>query len=335
MGMGRQHPLAVGGALAVLTAMLVFVSLIVGYAPMPLGDVAAGLLGVGDERGVLIVQEIRAPRAVLSVIVGASLGLAGAVLQGLLRNPLAEPGLIGVSASAGFGAVIAFYFGFAAASPILLPVSAMSGALIAMAALLALSARTTGTLTLILAGIAISSIAVALTSLAVNLSPNPWALSEMIYWLMGSVRDRSFADVWLSLPFMAAGWLLLALSARSLDALSLGEEAAISLGVNLARLRVAVVVGATLSVGAGVAVAGAIGFVGLVVPHLLRPLVGHRPSALLLPSALGGAALLTAADIAVRIISSDMELYLGVVTSLIGAPFFLYLVFRTAREAPA
>ncbi len=328
---GTVRLAAVSTALLALLLGVSFLSLFFGYAPLTAGDVLAGVLGTAEEPVVVIVREIRAPRVVLALAVGASLGLAGAALQGLLRNPLADPGIIGVSASASLGAVIALYFGFAAAAPLVLPAAAMTGALLSTLILYWLTARSASTLTVILAGIAISGLAISLTSLAMNLSPNPYALSEIVAWLLGSLRDRSFSDVGLALPFMAVGWLLLLGVGRSLDALTLGEDTAASLGVDLRRLRARIIVGTAFAVGAGVAVSGGIGFIGLVVPHLVRPLVGHQPGHVLVPSALGGAALLAAADLVVRTISVGPELMLGVVTSLIGAPFFFYLILKTGR----
>ena len=328
-GMGRLVTLT--GILTLLTAGLAFASLFIGAAPLTVTEVAAGLLGVAEEPIVLIVQDLRLPRILLAMMVGGSLGVAGAALQGLFRNPLADPGIVGVSASAGLGAVIALYFGFSTIAPIALPASAMTGALLSTLVLYYLAAREASSLTLILAGVAISGLAISLMSLAMNLSPNPFAMSEIVLWLLGSVRDRSFADVTLAGPFVLLGWLLLFSVGRSLDALTLGEDSARSLGVDVRLLRLRVILGTSLAVGASVAIAGSIGFVGLVVPHLIRPLVGHQPSHLLLPSALGGAALLVAADLVVRLISVGPELMLGVVTSLIGAPFFFYLILKTGR----
>ncbi|MHA1113036.1 MAG: FecCD family ABC transporter permease [Alphaproteobacteria bacterium] len=327
----RVGALPLVGGLAVLVAVLAFLSLLVGQVPISAGEVVRGLVAGADDQAALIVREIRLPRLLLAALIGASLGISGAALQGLLRNPLAEPGLIGVSASGGLGAVVALYFGFAAAFPLALPLSAMAGALVATLTLYLLAARDASVLTLILAGVAISSFAVAMTSLALNLSPTPYALSEMVLWLLGSVKDRSMADVALAAPFILVGWVLLAGVGRGLDALSLGEEAARSLGIELGRLRALVIGGTALCVGAGVAVSGSIGFVGLVVPHLLRPIIGHQPSRLLLPSALGGAALLITADIAARLIPARGELMLGVMTAVIGAPFFLWLILKTRR----
>jgi iron complex transport system permease protein len=277
--------------------------------------------------------EIRLPRAILGASVGATLGLAGAALQGYLRNPLADPGVLGISASASFGAVLAFYFGAAAVAPLALPLSAMAGAAGAAMLVRLLAGRDAGTLTLILAGVAISSLAGALTTLALNLAPNPFAALEILFWMLGSLSDRSMAHVWLALPFMVLGWLLMAMSARTLDALTLGEDVAATLGESPKRAQLLIIAGASIAVGAATAVAGAIAFVGLVVPHLLRRFVGSRPSALLPASALGGAVLVLLADIAVRLIAPERDIKLGVLTALIGAPFFLRLVLETRRES--
>ncbi len=312
--------------------LLAAASMLVGPADLDLQTSVLGLFAGGDAAAMVIMQEIRLPRALLALTIGISLGLGGAVLQGLLRNPLAEPGLIGVTSSASLGAVAIFYTGLAGASFYALPFGALAGAAVSVMLLLAIAARNGATLTLILAGVALTSLTGALTSLILNLSPNPFASYEIIFWLLGSLRDRSMSHVWLALPLMMGGWLLLALTARALDALSLGEEAAASLGVRLSATRLLVVAGTALCVGAGTAVAGAIGFIGLVVPHLVRPFTDRLPSSLLLPSALGGGALLLAADIAARIVVPARELNVGVLTALIGAPFFLWLVMRSRRE---
>jgi iron complex transport system permease protein len=319
---------------ALLCALFAFslASLCIGYAPLRIAEIWHGLLGTGTADLSVIVREIRLPRTLLAWLVGGSLGLAGAALQGLLLNPLAEPGLLGVSASASLGAVIALYFGLTTLTGWLLPISAMAGAALATTALYWLAQRDASTLTLILAGVALSALAAACTSLALNLAPSPYDVNDIVLWLMGSLRDRSFNEGRLALPFVLLGWLLLAGSGAALATLTLGEDSAASLGVDLARLRGLIILGTALCVGASVAVAGAIGFVGLVVPHMLRPLVGYRPGALLLPSALGGALVLLVADIALRLINTEQELMLGVVTALIGAPFFLWLVLRAGRR---
>jgi len=308
--------------------VLLAVSIAIGYAPLDLTRAFADAISGRPTADALVLLELRLPRALLGALVGASLGIAGAALQGLMRNPLAEPGIIGVSGTAALGAVVVFYFGFAGFLSLALPLGGIAGALVATLLLYVLAGRGAGTMTLILAGVAINSFAGALTALALNLSPNPYAALEIVFWLLGSLADRSLAHVALVLPPMLIGWALLLGSARALDALTLGEDTAQSLGVDLRRLRWQLVGGAGLSVGSAVAVTGAIGFVGFVVPHLLRPLTGYRPGRLLLASGLGGAALTLAADIAVRLIPTRPELKLGVVTAIIGAPFLFSLIWR-------
>lgn len=280
----------------------------------------------------IIFEEIRLPRTLLAVIIGASLGLSGAALQGMVRNPLAEPGVIGVSTSAALGAVVVFYSGLAAVLPMALPLGGIVGALLAVIFLYLLTGKNSSMLTLILAGVAVSSLAAALTALALNLSPNPYASLEIFFWLMGSLADRSFTHVWLVLAPTLFGWWLIISTRRDLDVLSLGEDTAQSLGVMLKRLNKRIILGVALAVGAAVSVSGGIGFVGLVVPHLLRPYVDYQPGRLLVVSALGGAILLLAADITVRLLPTQQELKIGVLTALLGAPFFLHLILKSKRE---
>ncbi len=275
----------------------------------------------------LVMAELRLPRALLGLGLGATLGATGAVLQGYLRNPLADPGVLGVSASAALGAVAAMLFGLAA-TPMLVAACGMAGALAAMVLLALLAGRSASATGFVLAGVLLSSLAGALTALLISLAPNPYALEEMVIWLMGALTDRGMADVWLTLPAMAVALLLLALTGRALDALALGETAARSMGVDLGWLRLLVILGAGIGVGAGVAVTGVVGFVGLIVPHLVRPLAGELPSRLILPSALAGAALLLLADGLVRLVPGPGELKLGVAMALLGSPFFLMLLRR-------
>lgn len=281
----------------------------------------------------LILVEIRLPRALLAFLIGGVLGLSGAVLQGYLRNPLAEPGLLGVSGGASLGAVIAIHTGAASAFALALPLGGLAGATAATLAVVLLAGAQSSPITLILAGVAISSLAAALTALALNLAPNPFASVEILYWMMGSLSDRSLEHVWIAAPLIALGAALLLSTGADLDALTLGEDAAANLGVDLDALRRRIVAGVALGVGAATAISGTIGFVGLVVPHMLRPLTGHEPRRLLLPSLFGGAALVLAADIGVRLVSPAGDIKLGVVTALIGAPFFLWLVVAMRREA--
>ncbi|MGP9788705.1 FecCD family ABC transporter permease [Roseinatronobacter sp. NSM] len=327
-GVGRGLTISLVCMMAALFAL----SLLVGPAGLPPWQALTALVRGDALAETLVMREIRLPRAMLAVLVGAALGLAGAAMQGYLRNPLAEPGLIGVSGSAALGAVLALQTGLAAVHVLALPFAALVGAVLAVLLILALAGPRGGSITLILAGIAVSALAGALTSLVLNLSPNPFAASEIVFWMMGSLADRSMTHVLLAAPFIAAGAGVLLALGRSFDALTLGEDAAASMGISLVRVRVMLVLGVASMVGAATAVAGAIGFVGLVVPHVLRPLVGARPSALLPASAVGGAVLVLMADIAVRVILPTRDLKLGVLTALVGAPLFLHLIYKTRAQ---
>jgi iron complex transport system permease protein len=324
---------AVTFALAVVAASAALISFSVGPSAFSLHGILDGLI---TGRGVAgtIAREIRFPRAALALVVGAALGGSGAALQGLFRNPLAEPGVTGVTASAGLGAVVALYFGIAGAHPLALPTFAIAGALVSAGILYVLARRGIGVLALVLAGVAISSLAAALMALALSLARNPYAMSEIVLWLMGSLKDRTLYDLAFAVPLVAIGVAMLVSTARALDALTLGDEAAASLGIDVPRARMMVVLGTALAAGAATAAAGAISFVGLVVPHLLRPFYGHAPGRLILPSALGGAALVAVADVVVRVITppGEFELMLGVLTAMIGAPFFLWLILRLRTE---
>lgn len=279
----------------------------------------------------VILMELRLPRGILALVIGAGLGGAGAAMQGYLRNPLADPGLFGIAPCAAFGAVMALFLGLAAV-PFALPGFALIGAGGAMALLALIAGRTGGIALFTLAGLMIASLAGTLTSLAISLSPNPFATSEIVTWLMGALTDRSWADVWIAAPLTLGGLAVLRLIGPSLDALTLGEQAARSLGVDARRLQWAIVAGIGLVVGAGVAVAGIVGFVGLMVPHLMRPFTDRRPSSLIVPSALAGALLMLLADAVCRVLPMASELRLGIALSLLGAPFFLVLLLRLRRE---
>ena len=320
------------GGLTLLVALLAVVSLFTGR--LGFGGIAdlLTLRSADPEIFRLLLVEIRLPRTLLAMTVGATLGLSGAVLQGLLRNPLAEPFILGASSSAALGAVIVFYFGLAGGSALATPLGGVAGTMIATAALLALGGRTQEPLTLILAGVALNALAAALTSLALNLAPSPYAALEIVFWILGSFADRSLEHVVFALPLMMIGWILLFSTWRSLDALTLGEDAAASLGFNLAAIKIRAILGCAFAIGAAVATTGVISFVGLVAPHVLRPLVGYRPSRLLPASLLGGAALMLAADIGVRLIDTQLELKIGVVTALIGTPFFFHLLLVLRRS---
>ena len=317
--------------LASLVTLLFLASLGIGPVRLAPSVVVEALAGAGIPEHQIIVREIRLPRAVLALAIGAVLGLSGAALQGLLRNPLAAPSLFGAPQTAAFAAVATISLGIADVRSFALPVAAIVGAFVSVFLLLMVAGRNASLLLLILAGLAISSLAGAATALTMNLAPNPFAALEIAFWLLGSLEDRSFRHVALSLPFILAGATLLMTQRHAFRALSLGEESAQSLGVDVARLRLIVIGGVALGVGAAVAVAGTISFIGLVAPHLMRPLVRHDPARLLVPSALAGAALLLAADIAVRVIPSTTDIKVGVLTALIGVPFFLYLIVRERR----
>ena len=278
-----------------------------------------------------IFLELRLPRALLGLCVGAVLGLSGAVLQGYLRNPLADPTVLGVSASAALGGVLAIFLGINLV-PFGLFGCAMIGAGASILLLLAIG-RGGGPIGFILGGMVLSTLAGALTAFVISIAPNPFAASEIINWLMGALTDRLMEDVLTALPFMAIGVLLLLTTGRALDALTLGENGAKSLGVDLFRLQWLIVLGVGLSVGASVAVSGVVGFVGLIVPHLIRSFYGEQPSRILVPSALGGAILTLTADSLVRLIPGPGEMRLGIAMAVLGAPFFLLLLLRYRRGA--
>ncbi len=295
-------------------------------------DMWGSLTAPNNNPHAVILFELRLPRVLLGMLVGATLGLAGAALQGVLRNPLADPGVIGVSASAAFGAVIAIHLGFATVWSLAVPTFAMTGALLATAFLLLISTRDSSVLMLILVGIGISSLATALISLVMNLADNPMSLRDMIMWMLGSLENRTMTDLLMALPFILIGWIMMIGVGQGLNAISVGEDTAQTMGINLMWLKLRIVVGTAISVGAAVSVCGSIGFIGLVVPHIVRVLISREPGAILVPSALMGALLLTLADVITRLPFASSPLRLGVVTALIGAPCFLYIVFRTRKD---
>jgi iron complex transport system permease protein len=307
--------------LALLLAALAVLSLFIGDGTLALPDG-------------LILTQIRLPRTLLGLLVGGGLGLSGAVLQGVLRNPLADPGLLGITGAAGLGAVIAFYWGFAAHFAPALPIGGLLGAGFGAAFLLAFAGRAPSSPSLILAGVAVSAIAAALLALALTLAPNPFALAEITLWLMGGLADRSLWQVALAAVPILFGMVILLRLGPSLDALSLGEDTARSLGVPVHRTLLLAAAGTAFAVGAGAAVAGAIGFIGLVVPHLLRPWFGERPGGLLPAAPMVGAALLLAADMLVRLGPLVLPLSaappVGVLTALLGAPFLVAIARRVA-----
>jgi iron complex transport system permease protein len=330
MEASTRHEWWLTALLAVLVLALTVASLTVGPAGLPVKTALAALFGGEDIAGI-IVRDIRLPRTLLALLIGATFGIAGAALQGLLRNPLAEPALFGAPQAAAAGAALVIAFGFAGATSLAVPFAGIAGALISIGGLVAIAGRRASLTVTLLAGLALASFAGAATALVLNLAPNPYIALEIAFWLLGSLQDRSNDHVLLAAPFLVASWLLLATQARAFRALTLGEDAAVSLGVDIDRTRLAVVIGVALGVGAAVAVAGSIGFIGLVAPHLVRRAVGSDPARVLLPAALTGAALMLAADIAVRLVAGAVEIKVGVVTALIGVPFFLSMIFSERR----
>ena len=336
-----MHPEAtLGGALsrpaedslmsvnAVLSLVLLagaILSLMTGAAPLSLAQLWSGALRQ-DRVAEIIVWDIRLPRLILSVTIGGFLGLSGAALQGLLRNPLAEAAIFGAPQTAALGAVVVLYFGVADALSFWLPVAAIFGATLSCFCLFGLVGRQSNGASFILAGVAIGSLAGSALALVLSLSPNPFAMTEILFWLMGSLEDRSFRHVALSLPFLIIASVCLMRCGRGYRALTLGEDAARSLGIDVSAVRALTIGGVAIGSGAGVAVAGTIGFIGLMAPHLVRPWCGGDPQRILVPSGLAGAAILTLADVIVRLVPSTSEIRVGVVTSLLGTPVFLYYV---------
>lgn len=322
-----RPPFALTIGLTVLAGLLAALSLAAGPAALTPGDVWAALVHDDGANGI-IVRDIRLPRTLLALMIGATFGLSGAALQGLMRNPLAEPSLFGAPQAAAAAAAATMAFGLAGATSLIVPLTGIAGALASVGALVLIAGRRASLTVTLLAGLALASMAGASIALIINLAPNPFIALEIAFWLLGSLRDRSFDHVWLAAPFMIVSWILLFTQARAFRALTLGEEGAQSLGVNIARLRLVVVLGVALGIGAAVSVAGAIAFVGLIAPHLVRRACGSDPARLLLPAMLAGASLLLAADIIVRLIPAVNEIKIGVVTAMIGVPFFLWMILR-------
>lgn len=321
------RPLLIGGLILLLLVLSV-ASLSAGRVWVPW----SAWLSAGEDPRWAIVFGLRLPRTLLAMMVGGALGLTGAVMQGYTRNPLAEPGVMGVSSAAALGAVLTLYFGSAGEAPWILPIAAMIGAAGGVAILLGLAGATSSVITFVLAGVIVQTVCTAGIALALNLAPNPWAVNEIVNWLMGSLADRSMEEVQLALPGIVLGGGIMLTMGRALDALTLGETGARSLGVNLGLTRLIMAASIALAVGSSVAVTGVISFVGLITPHLLRPIVGGRPGALLIPSFLAGAGLTLAADMLVRMTPAATEVRLGVAMAALGGPFFLALLISMRRR---
>jgi iron complex transport system permease protein len=321
----HSQQIVVFGMLGIVLLSAAVLSLFVGPANLDFTEFWAGLYRGEGVHGIII-REIRMPRVLLSITIGGFLGLSGAALQGLLRNPLAEASVFGAPQSAALGAVIVLYLGFGHALSLALPAAAILGAGASSVLLFLLAGRHRSIITLIIAGLAIGSFAGAAVSLVINLSPNPFAVTEVIFWLLGSLEDRSMQHVLISAPFLVIATGMILSQGSAYRALSLGEDVTLSMGINVSLVRVLTAGGVAIGTGGAVAVAGSIGFVGLLAPHLARYISGSDPQRLLWPSALLGAILLTLADVMVRVVPSTTEIKLGAVTALLGAPLFLYLV---------
>ncbi len=283
----------------------------------------------------IIVWLIRVPRVIVAAFVGAGLAMAGALMQGLFRNSLAEPNIVGVASGAVLGAVIVFVSGLAVKSALALPIAAFFGALCALALVYALATRggSTPVSTLLLSGIALAALLGAISSLLISLSIVNWQIAqEIVFWMMGGLDSRTWTHVWISAPFILLALGISLYYARDLDLLIQGEESAAALGVEVESSKRAIIIVAALMTGSCVAVAGAIGFVGLIVPHVARLFVGPAHRVLLPSSALAGAAFLILCDLLARTIHPPTEIRLGIITAAFGAPFFLFLLLRKYRE---
>jgi len=327
--MKRDAPLLLGLTSALIAVVLL--ACVIGPTPVPIHRVAAALMGLATAEENTVVQLIRLPRALAAALTGAALGASGAALQGLLRNPLAEPGVLGISAAASFGATLTIALGLTAFIPLAIPFGALAGALIGTGLIAYLAARTQSIITLILIGVALSSFLSALMSLMLSLSLSPLTMMDLLNWSFGSVANRSWQDIGLASVAMIPGFAILCLSRRDLSILTLGEEAAAAAGADLFSIRLKTVLGTGLITGGAVSLAGAIGFVGIIAPHIIRPWVGHDPSRILLPSAFAGAVMLVIADILIRILPTHTELRLGIALALVGAPLFALIASKHRR----
>ncbi|WP_432804261.1 FecCD family ABC transporter permease [Deinococcus taeanensis] len=338
----RRHAVTV--LLVLPAALLGAVVLAVGSGAVPISpaqvlSILLSLLGLPapatfDAQQAAVLTGIRLPRVALGALVGAGLGAAGAAMQGLFRNPLADPGLLGLSAGAGLAAAASVVLGFTAFGAYSLPAAAFAGSL-GCTGLISVLAQRRGRVdvtTMLLAGIAINALCGAGTGLMTFLATDE-QLRTITFWQLGSLGGATWPGVLSAAPLVLAGAALLPLTARALNALTLGEAQAAHLGVAVTRTKWLIITLVALSVGAGVAVAGTIGFVGLVVPHLLRLLTGPDHRTLLPASALLGATLLVLADLMARTVVTPAELPIGIITALLGAPFFLFLLRRTGRSA--
>jgi iron complex transport system permease protein len=329
-------------AIPALLALLVLVflaSLAFGELRLSFGQVVGAFTGDTDDIARTVVRDFRLPRALVGLAVGAALGASGAVMQAFFRNPLASPGLLGVSSGGALGAVAVLALGpmlsmglgtglgFAAASMWALPVASVIGAFGATGAVILLAQGGAGTERLLLSGVALNALLGAGTSFLLTTTSGHFEVNaQILFWLMGGLENRSWEHVWMGVPAILAACLLLLPLGRAMNLLSLGEQSAQSLGVDVRRLRWQLIVLSTVLTALATAVAGIVGFVGLVVPHVLRLIYGPDHRRLLPYSMLGGASFLLLCDLVTR--TFPLGLRLGVVTSLIGGPFFLWLLRR-------
>ena len=326
--MKSLHQITLISALTLVLVIVFFVSLWVGPIDLELAQIFTN--GTAATPHSLIFWEIRLPRSLLAVLAGATLGLAGAVMQGYMRNPLASPGLLGNASGAALFSVILLYFGIRSAY--MLPLAGMLGSFTALILVLLMAGSNASITVLILAGVAINTVCASAMALLLNLAPSPWAVRDLYLWMQGSLSNASLSDLFIMIFPLVIGWYLLLKNSQALDVLTFGEETANSLGVDIQKLRIYIVIGLSLAIGAVIPVTGIIGFIGLVVPHILRPFTAYLPSRLLIPSALLGGILLVVADIFVRVISTGQELRIGILTSIIGGPFFIALIIKHRKE---
>lgn len=325
--------------LILLSLLAVLLSCFIGSTDLSFADIISALFGSENTSAEIITEiivwELRLPRALAAWVTGFALGISGAALQAMLRNPLAEPGVLGISSVSVLFSTFVIFYGFAGVGGFGLPLASISGALVATFLISLAARRAINMVALILVGVGLSSFAGAMMALLMNLAPNPFTLSDMINWTLGSVAYRSFDDIALVLPFMAFGTFCLMRQSGALSALTLGEEAARGVGVNLKQMRLMVVLGTGVLTGASVALAGAIGFVGIVAPHIIRPFMAYNSGKTLVPSGLLAGLILVLADIIIRLIPSPAELKLGVVAALIGAPVFVWIAVHGIRQTYA
>lgn len=338
----KAQPALVFVALSVLVLIAVVLGVCVGAVPIRLVSVlAAAAHGLGlqlfpapDPTTAIIIGQLRLPRVVAALLVGCALAVCGVIMQGLFRNPMASPEILGVSAGGSLGAVIAITAGLAGASQLLLPLFTMAGALVSttLIYLLSSSRGTTSLFFIIIAGMAISALCGGVTS-GLLLFARQYEVSQYVFWTMGGLDGRTWQHVLFSAPVLVPGVLALSLFSRELNLFSLGEEGAHSLGVSVEAVKRLLLALSAIVTGVAISVSGPVGFIGLLVPHLLRMLIGPDHRRLIPASALGGGLFLVVCDLIGRSIAPPFEIRVGIITAVIGSPYLLSLVLRTQRRA--